>query len=273
MRVELHCHSTYSDGSEPAEEVARMALARGVELFCLTDHDTCAGYPATVEVFAGTAVRVLRGVELSCHEDGRTVHLLMYDTGGDWSVLDEALAGQGVARRRRLRDMAARLEQLGVGVDIDAILEGAGDRTVGRPDLARALHDAGHVKSTGEAFARYLHDGGPADVSVRRLTVDDGLALARAAGARVSLAHPDTIGTLARPLVERCRAHGLGAVEAWYGAYPKKDRRRWRKLADELGVAVTAGSDYHGRTMPRVACPGIDVPDDLGAAIVAWLDG
>jgi predicted metal-dependent phosphoesterase TrpH len=268
VRIELHCHSTWSDGSLPAAEVAALARDRGVELFCLTDHDSCAGYGTTREIFGDRAVR---GVELSCHDNGRTVHVLVYDTGGDWEIIDAALASQARARRQRLSQMAARLEQLGAPIDVDAILATAGGRSVGRPDLARALVDAGHVRSNQEAFHRFLRDGGPADVPVRRLSVADGLELGRRAGARMALAHPDTLGSRALPLIREHRDAGLDGVEAIYGAYPPRDRDRWLRIADQLDLVVTAGSDFHGEMMPMIPAPGIELDDARYRRLLAWL--
>src|SRR5262249_22384527 len=116
MRFELHCHSTYSDGTESPERVAARAAEREVAVFALTDHDTCAGSGVAV-----AGARALRAVELSCDDDGRTVHVLAYDRGGPWSVLEARLDQVRDARRNRVRVMAARLAQRGVAIDIDAL--------------------------------------------------------------------------------------------------------------------------------------------------------
>jgi len=270
MRVELHCHSTCSDGSEPAEAVGKAAAARGVELFCLTDHDTCAGTAAARRGFGDGA---LRGVELSCIEEGRTVHVLLYDCGGDWAPVDRALEAQGQARRERVHAIAEKLARLGAPVDPEAILAAAEGRSVGRPDMARALVDAGHVHSAAEAFDRFLHDRGPADVPVARTSVADGLALARGAGARASLAHPDVLGPLAARLFRRHRAAGLDGVEAFYGLYDRRERDRWLALADELDLVATGGSDFHGTTLPKVKRVGVDIPEAYAARLRRWLGG
>ncbi len=268
MRVELHCHSTFSDGSETAEAVGRAAAARGVELFCLTDHDTCAG---TAEARRGFGDGALRGVELSCIEEGRTVHVLIYDCGGDWVPVERALEAQGRARRERVHAISERLANLGAPVDAEAILAGAVGRSVGRPDMARALVDAGHVRSASEAFDRYLRDGGPADVPVARTSVADGLALARDAGARASLAHPDVLGPLAARILRRHRTAGLDAVEAFYGMYDRRERDRWLALAAELDLVSTGGSDFHGTALPKVKRVGVDLPEPHAARLLAWL--
>ena len=273
MRVELHCHSTHSDGSLSAGDVARAALSRGVRLFCLTDHDTLAGYEVSRDLLPG--VRVLRGLELSCREYGRTVHLLFYDVedGPGLETLTRRLGRVMDDRRRRIEAIVARLRELGVSLDADAILEGARGRTPGRPDVAKALYAAGAVNSLRDAFHRYLRDGGPADVPLDRLDVGEGLALARACGARVSLAHPHTLGSpsLVRDLFVRHRAHGLTGIEARYGRYAQVERLPWLRLADELGLVVTGGSDFHGDLMPDVTLPVIDLPSPDARRLCEWL--
>lgn len=268
--IELHCHSTHSDGSEPPADVAERARQRGVELFCLTDHDTCEGYEATRHA----CPRVLRGLELSCYDQGRTVHVLMYDVTGDdarWQGISDYLVRARQARQERLRAMAARLGELGVPVDVEPILAVAGTRSVGRPDLAQALIATGAVSSFGEAFARYLGDGAAAHIPATRLSVAEGLALGRAAGARMSLAHPHTLGEHAAALCARYRHAGLEGMECYYGQYGTRQRTRWLRLAEHLGLVVTGGSDFHGRSMPQVAEPGIEMPERHASQLREWL--
>lgn len=270
MRVDLHSHSTCSDGSLAPEAVLELAEAAGVELYCLTDHDTCAGSAAVAR--AARSARILRGVEISCHEDGRTVHVLCYDTGaGDWGPVETKLGELQVRRRRRVHDMCARLEQLGIRIDPDAIVAGAAGRSVGRPDVARALVAAGAVRSMGEAFDRYLHDGGPADVPVARLSVADGLVLGRAAGARMALAHPHQHGPRAEAMVRRYRDEGLDGLEVFYGTYDAGERRRWLEVATRYDLVATAGSDFHGAPMPAVKRPGMELPEPHATRLREWL--
>ncbi|MCY1004997.1 PHP domain-containing protein [Nannocystis pusilla] len=190
MRVDLHCHSTCSDGSLSPTEVATRAQAEGVQLFCLTDHDSVAGYEATAAALPNT--RVLRGVELSCRHAGKTVHLLIYGVreGAGLTALQGRLEHVLEDRRTRLKAIIARLRRLGVKLDGEKILIATHGHTPGRPDVARALVEAGVVRSQREAFERYLRDGGPADVALERVSLDDGLRLGRNSGAKMSLAHP-----------------------------------------------------------------------------------
>jgi predicted metal-dependent phosphoesterase TrpH len=275
MRIELHCHSTCSDGSYPADEVAQRAARTGVELFCLTDHDTCAGFAATREALAGEPCTVMRGLELSCRAFGRTVHVLLYglQEGDALAQLQGRLDAIHLERRERLRAICKRLRSLGIELDDEAILSRTHGRTPGRPDVARALVEAGIVKTPQDAFTRFLRDGGPADVPLDRLGVDEGLALARPAGARASLAHPHTLGdpSLVRALFERHKGEGLEGIEAYYGGYAWAESEGWLRLARELDLVATGGSDFHGEMSPHVTQPGIELPEPHATRLRAWL--
>lgn len=271
MRIDLHCHSRCSDGSDPPGQVARMATEAGVELFCLTDHDTCDGYSATI----GCSPRVLRGLELSCAENGRTVHLLLYDCARDdtrWRSLEERLRDLREARKDRLRAIAGRLASLGVRVDVGRIIARAGTRTVGRPDIARALVESGAVATIREAFDRFLSDTGQAFVPLARLSMLDGLRLGKEAGARVSLAHPHTLGARVDELVATHRWHGLEGLECYYGLYSPRQRKRWLTLAKRHDMVVTGGSDYHGADRGQQAQLGIELPPEHAQRLTEWLD-
>jgi 3',5'-nucleoside bisphosphate phosphatase len=275
LRIELHCHSTCSDGSLPPERVAAMAAARSVRLFCLTDHDTLAGHPATTAAFTRDAT-VLVGMELSCREYDRTVHLLCYGLrpGAGLHALQQRLDRIGEDRRDRIHRICARLSALGVRLDPTAILAGAHDRTPGRPDVARALVAAKVCTSPREAFDRFLKDGGPADAPIERLGVEDALVLVCAAGGKVSLAHPHTLGhpSLVRDLYVRFRDAGLRGIEAFYGRYARVESQAWLRLARELQLVPTGGSDFHGDLMPDVPQPGIDFPREHTGRLLEWLD-
>lgn len=267
MRFELHCHSTCSDGTEAPEQVAARASERKVEVFALTDHDTCAGSAVQVE-----GARTLRGVEMSCDDAGRTIHVLAFDRGGAWHLLEDRLAAVRTARVNRLRVMAARLQQRGITIDIDALLAQAGHRAVGRPDLARAMVAAGVVTSMKDAFSRHLYDGGPVDVPHAALPITEALELGRAANAAMALAHPALYDHRSVQLVRTHRANGLTGIEAFAGAYDPRERSRWTSLDDDLGLVCTGGSDWHGPEEAQ-SQPGVDLPADRSDALVAWLAG
>jgi predicted metal-dependent phosphoesterase TrpH len=273
MRLELHCHSTCSDGSFAPAEVASRARTEGAELFCLTDHDTLDGYAATAAELPDATV--LRGVELSCRYADKTVHLLLYglQDGPGLAALRERLEAVLTDRRARLRAIVERLASLGIRLDAERLLISTHGHTPGRPDVARALVEGGHVRSLREAFDRYLHDGGPADVALSRLSLADGLALGRAAGAKMSLAHPHTLRShpLVVELFEQHRADGLEGIEAFYGRYTAAEREVWLRVARRFDLVVTGGSDCHGEAVPDVARPVIDLPEPHAGRLRAWL--
>jgi len=275
MRIELHCHSTHSDGSLPPGEVATKAVRTGVALFCLTDHDTDGGWSATHDAIGDTSCVVLRGLELSCRELGRTIHLLVLglQDGPGLTALHERLAQVHAERSDRLRRICERLAKLGMPLDEEAILARSHGRTPGRPDVARALVEAGYCKTIPDAFTRWLRDGGAADVPLLRLSVGEGVALARAAGARVSLAHPHTLGEpmLVHELFRRHRDAGLEGIEGGYGLQGPAESARWLILARELDLVVTAGSDFHGELNPAVTQPGRELADEHVGPLFAWL--
>jgi 3',5'-nucleoside bisphosphate phosphatase len=275
VRLELHCHSTHSDGSHAAADVARMAAAAGAELFCLTDHDTWAGYEETRAELERDGVEVLRGMELSCREFGRTVHVLLYGIadGPGLEALARRLERVHEDRRRRIERICGRLAELGFRLDAEAVLAEAQGRVPGRPDIARALVKAGVCNSPRDAFNRFLRDGGPADVPIERLSVAEGVALGRAAGARMSIAHPHTLGGfhLVRALFVRLRSEGLEGIEAYYGKYPAAETIAWLRLAAELDLVATGGSDFHGDMSPDVTRPVIELPVARGIALREWL--
>jgi len=273
MRFELHCHSTVSDGTDAPAKVAERAVERNVDVFALTDHDTCGGTQAA-KLSQGHAIRA---VEISCDDPttGRTIHLLAYDRGGmGWVDLETKLADLRLARKNRMRVMAAKLQQRGIRIDVEPLIADAerSGRALGRPDLARAMVKMGIVSSFKEAFTRHLYDGGPVDVPHHALKLADALALGRGAYAAMSLAHPHLYDELGVKLLKRYAGEGLEGVEAFYGVYNRSERERWIELADELGLVCTGGSDWHG---PEEAHgpPGIDLPADRAGALLDWLRG
>jgi predicted metal-dependent phosphoesterase TrpH len=278
VRLELHCHSTLSDGTLPPEQLAQLLLDHGPELVCLTDHDTMAGCERLASALwadeRGRAIRVLRGLELTCKHGEQTIHLLVWGVadGPDCEALERCLAEQGQRRRSRIVAICERLAALGVQLDPEPILAAAIGRTPGRPDVANALVAAGACSSTRMAFDRYLRDDGPANVSIDGLTLADALALGRAAGARMALAHPHTLRHYAvvRALFLEFRPHGLEGIEAFYGHASPTRAEPWLRLARELDLVVTAGSDFHGQ-QHEITHPVVELPIAHAPRLREWL--
>jgi 3',5'-nucleoside bisphosphate phosphatase len=238
-------------------------------LFALTDHDTCGGSSAAQ--VAG-AVNI-RAVEISCaDEQGLTVHILAYEPAGAdvsrWDLLLHGLVEVREQRKHRLRMMAAKLSQRGINVDISGLVDEADRRSVGRPDLAKAMVAAGAVSSMKEAFSRFLYDRGPVDVPHKALTVAQAVKLARSAGAQLSLAHPHLYENRTLHLIENYRDAGLSGIEAFYGRYDAAERKRWCEIADAHGMVCTGGSDSHGE--PEIA-RGVEMPEARAEVVHRWL--
>lgn len=249
-----------------------MARGRGVKLLALTDHDTTAGWDELVAAWPdGPCVRAL---ELSCRHHGQTVHLLLYDRERDderWSTLDARLLQLAQARRQRVLDLCEKLTAGGLTVDGEAILANTGSSTVGRPHVARAMVEAGHVPTVQQAFTHYLHDNSAFDVPLERLLVEHGLAMAAEAGAVVSLAHPHSLGNGAKPLVEEFATAGLGGIEVHYQMYKPAQRKYWAELAGKHGLVTTGGTDFHGDALPNVTKLGVGMPKPHGERLLDWL--
>lgn len=248
--VDLHMHSSASDGLLAPEAVVGAAAAAHLTAIALTDHDTVAGIAAAREAGARSGVRVVAGVELSATDAGNEAHLL----GVHLSRLDAIerhLAVFRESRRARAGRMVERLQALGIPLTLDAVLAEAGDAAIGRPHVARALVAGGWAKDVRDAFERLLGNGRPAFVPKYRLTLGEAIALVHDAGGLAVLAHPGPAGTRAR--LEALRAEGLDGVEVLHPGHSADDIARLSALADHLDLLPSGGSDWHGaKAGPRV---------------------
>lgn len=241
-RVDLHIHTTCSDGNYTPAEVVDLACRCGMPALAITDHDTVAGVMPAQRAAQGR-LEVIAGVEISAHVKDRPIHLLGYFFDLDDPALAGALQRLQALRVGRYQEMVTRLQHLGVATerlphDAPAL------RSVGRRYLADRLVQAGLVSSTGEAFGRFLRDGGPAAIPFRGLPADDAINLIRDAGGVVCWAHPPADATLDD--VCRLRDLGLQALEVEFPACVPRRGRELRLWASHAGLAVSGGSDCHG---------------------------
>ena len=274
--IDLHTHSTVSDGSESPARVVEMAAAAGCSAVALTDHDSLDGLGAAAKAAAGRGVTLVRGCEVSCRKPATaggkpvrgSVHVLVYFVEGEGPLVHE-LAGLRRDRAERNARLRRRLEELGVPVDYEAMVaEAGGPAGLGRPHFARALVRAGAAADLDDAFDRWLADGRPAYVPKARLGPTDVIGLARHSGAVAVLAHPLSLELDPGPLeslVGELAEAGLGGIEAIYGSYAPHQRRALRHLARRHGLVATGGSDYHGTFKPDLqvgtGTGDLDVPD------------
>lgn len=254
MRIDLHTHSTASDGTDTPAELVANAAAAGLDVVALTDHDTTSGWAAAVAALP-PGLRLVRGAELSCRSaDGRgghcTVHLLAYlfDPGADGVAAEHARARAG--RRHRLATMAARMAEDGFPVDPDELLAGLPeDSTAGRPHIAMALVRAGMVSTVDEAFERFLNDRGRYYVPSSRAPVESSIEMINAAGGVTVLAHAFAHHrgtTVTAEVIKELTGAGLAGVEVDHPDHDEQARAALRDLADDLGLIKTGSSDYHG---------------------------
>jgi 3',5'-nucleoside bisphosphate phosphatase len=247
VRIDLHVHSDASDGTDPPAEVVRRAAVAGLDVVALTDHDTMAGIAAAVAALP-PGLTLVPGLELSCLDNGRSMHLLGYlcDPG------DPALAAETELirddRTRRARAMVARLAELGAPVTWEQVSTIAGDAVVGRPHIARALAEAGVVATPADAFtAEWIADGGRAHVGRYAPDAARGIALVRGAGGVPVLAHPRSPGyEIADEVIAGLADAGLAGLEVFHPDHDHSERTRLTQLANSLDLVMTGGSDDHG---------------------------
>jgi predicted metal-dependent phosphoesterase TrpH len=243
--IDLHLHTTASDGALPPPELVIQARAAGLSIFSITDHDTTAGSEAALAPARDAGLELVPGIEISAVADGRDVHVLGYFIDPTSPRLRRFLLDQREERLRRVRDISARLAALGVPVDVAPIVaDAARGRSVGRPQIAEALLAAGHVTTRNEAFDRFLESGGPAFVPRRGARPEEVIGIIHEAGGLASLAHPGL--TRRDELIPALAAAGLDALEARHSDHDPATEARYRTLARQLGIAVSGGSDYHG---------------------------
>ena len=248
--VDLHMHSTASDGSRSPAEVVRAAKRASLSAIALTDHDTIDGVAEAREAGDERGVEVIAGVELSAFEDDRETHLLGLHLS-DLAAIEGSLATFRSARRIRAERIVATLNDLGVPVTLDAVMAEAGTGAIGRPHIARALIAGGWARDSREAFDRYLGFRKPAFVPKHTLGLADAIQLVHAAGGIAILAHPG--GTGMRAWLETLAALGLDGVEVRHPGHSAEDIARLGALADHLDLVPSGGSDWHGATSgPRM---------------------
>ena len=273
MRCDLHMHSRFSDGTLEVEALVEALHAAQVSVFSLTDHDTLAGLARADAAAKSRGLELIPGVEISTRIDALELHILGYGFDVEHAGLNEALAGQRAAREGRIPQIVARLVELGVALTLDDVYrEAAGAAVPGRPHVARALVRRGLVRDTEEAFRRYLGDAGPAQI--KKNVPDPGTAIGwiHAAGGKAVWAHP-LARTIQRPggfelLLRELKAQGLDGVEEVHPGQDPGARRRIRKLARELGLKLTGGSDFHGDASPGVSLGVGRGHDDVPVSVV-----
>jgi predicted metal-dependent phosphoesterase TrpH len=247
-KIDLHSHSRASDGEYSPAEVALRAQVAGLSVWALCDHDTVAGLAEAAEAAGRLGLRLVPGIELSAFVDRKEVHVLGHFVDPEHATLRAFEDRLAEHRRWRMGEIVKRLDALHVHVRADDIEKFSGGKTLGRPHVARAILERGYVATVREAFDRFLADGMPAFVPRLRLEVAEAVTLVRGAGGTATIAHP-AVSRLDRREVARARDAGVVGLEVHHVDHDPGTRERLLRLAEELGMVPTAGSDFHGETV------------------------
>ena len=266
-RVDLHLHTTVSDGALRPEELVKAARAVGIQVMAVTDHDSVDGIHAADRAASPLAIEVIPGIEVSASLEADEIHVLGYLFDADDPGLRRALFRLQEGRMEQARAMVERLGKLGCPLEWNRVMAIAKGGSIGRPHIAKALVERGYVASVNEAFLRFLKRGGPGYVEGRKLLPQEAVSLIGAAGGVSSLAHPIIVGAsdyrldLPRLLPALAEA-GLAGIEAYYKGYTPEITTTLLALANRYRLVPTGGSDFHGG--------GVVADAELGGVEVPW---
>ncbi|MDA8233472.1 MAG: PHP domain-containing protein [Clostridia bacterium] len=270
--IDLHVHTTASDGTLTPGELVALAREKGLRAVAITDHDTVDGVGEALEAGSRLGIEVIPGVEISVDHKGGEMHILGYYFNPQSPYLLEQLNLLQEYRNQRNPKMVDRLNQLGLKVTLEELEGEAGGKVIGRPHLASLMVKKGYVRTKQEAFDRYLATGKPAYFKKEKLTPAEGIELVTKAGGLAVLAHPKYLKEAAQPqqlaeLLEELKGFGLKGIEAYYSAHKPKETACYLELAGKLGLVVTGGSDFHGANKPEINLGTGDgnllIPDEL----------
>lgn len=248
--VDLHSHTTASDGTLSPRDLVRAAVKRGVRVLAITDHDSTEGLrDAFDEAARHPPLTIVPGLEINCDVPGAEVHVLGYYVDYEAAWFQDFLREQRAERAARVHRIAERLAELGMPIDPAEVFAIVKEGSPGRPHVAQVMVQRGYVKSVREAFDKWLHANGPANVPRKRLTPMDAIAVIRRAGGVPVFAHP---GLASRDeLVPDMVAAGLMGIETYYAEHSAAQIAHYKDLCRQHGLIATGGSDYHGERSGR----------------------
>lgn len=259
--MDLHVHSTASDGTHTPAEIIERAVRLRLGAVAITDHDTVAGARDAIAAGIPASMHFFTGIEISAasppfYPCRGSFHLLGYGIRLDDPALNAALIVLQKARRDRNPAMIHRLCDLGMDVSMAELLEDAGDAQIGRPHIARLMIKKGYVASFDEAFDRYIGAGRPAYVDKYRISCEKAIDLIRNAGGIAVLAHPGLLSAVKgvgfEDLVVGLKAMGLGGIEVYYPEHTPEQTTVYRRTAERFGLIMTGGTDFHGAIRPGI---------------------
>jgi predicted metal-dependent phosphoesterase TrpH len=272
--IDLHTHSTASDGACEPERLIELAQDLGLKALALTDHDTLAGVPRARASAGKAGIRFITGVEIEIESDSGEFHLLGLSLEGDRRALEAALSRVQAARRNRNARMVEKLQEGGIPITLEELAGIAGGEIISRAHFARLLVRKKVVSSIDTAFKRMLGKGMPFYEPRACLPLREATALIREAGGVAVIAHPISLGLRGPALRTHflsCKDQGVAGIEAWHPNQPVKECRRLERLAHSLGMIVTGGSDFHGENIPQrklgYTAGGREIPDSFLEAL------
>lgn len=245
MLIDLHAHTTHSDGLLSPEALLALARSHGVQTFAVTDHDAVSGLEPSARAAASFGLDFVPGIEVTAGFNGREIHILGHFIVPTEPVLVAFCESMRTERERRTVRMLESLRKAGVSLSFEEVLEQSSGKTLGRPHIARAMMAKGIVDHMQEAFDRYLTPGRPGWVERERPDAADAIALIHRAGGTASVAHPgsDRIG---KQELKALAKDGLDAVEAYHPRHPPSQAEAFVRWGAEFGLHATGGSDFHG---------------------------
>ncbi|HET9489494.1 MAG TPA: PHP domain-containing protein [Methylomirabilota bacterium] len=260
-RVDLHTHTTASDGTLSPRELVLAAVRQSVTVLAVTDHDSTEGLSeAMTEAAKHAPLTIVPGLEINCDVEGAEIHVLGYLVNYAAPWFQEFLREQRAERVTRVHRIAERLGELGMPIDPAEVFTLAGEGAAGRPHVAQVMVKRGYVKSVREAFDKYLRSGGPANVPRRRLTPQEAVRVIRRAGGVPVLAHPGLAGR--DELIPELVAVGLLGIETYYAEHSAAQVTEYLSLCRRYDLVATGGSDYHGPQSGRT--------NPVGTPAVPW---
>ena len=270
FKVDLHIHSTASDGRLSPADIVRHSAEQGLSVIAITDHDTANGIATaliTAKAFPG--LKVIPGIELSTDVPQGEVHVLGYFIDYADCEFQVTLEGLRNSRFKRAQGMIAKLKNLGIHIDWKRVQEIAGDGSIGRPHIAQAMLERGYIASIKEAFTKYISRDGPAYVEREKMTPVEAVELVLKVNGLPVLAHPFTTNNLEIMIVE-LKTAGLIGIEAYYDGYTTDEINGLVSFADRYGLIATGGSDYHGlEATNETMIGGVDVPMESAERLIA----
>lgn len=276
--IELHCHTTASDGTLSPGELVELAAARGITVLAITDHDSTDAIEEGSRLCRERGITFIPAIELSASYQGRPMDLLGYGINPGHPALKAALAQMRERRRARLGAILERLRAAGVDLAEDEVTELAAGGVVGRPHVAQALVRRGVVSTVAEAFERYLARGRPGYVPKESFSPAEAIELIQEAGGIACLAHPRYLkldDEAFSAMLDELTAVGLCGIEVYYSQHSPEDVERFERLAARRGLLVTGGSDFHGANKPEIQLgigpSGVPLPDSLAHGLLARL--